>query len=113
MRSIGTGSCDWYQLLLHRLVLYGAYSGSRRSGQPAWPVLDNLSRDRVIRSLFASSDTKESISDKPNRVASCGVLILCITSFPASLEHGAGLPGLIVALVLIGLGLVILDDSRF
>ncbi|KAF4251453.1 hypothetical protein CNMCM8980_006726 [Aspergillus fumigatiaffinis] len=37
-------------------------------------------------------------------VASCGVLILCITSFPASLEHGAGLPGLIVALVLIGLG---------
>lgn len=37
-------------------------------------------------------------------VASCGVLILCITSFPASLDHGAGLPGLIVALVLIGLG---------
>ncbi|KAF7183627.1 hypothetical protein CNMCM7691_003906 [Aspergillus felis] len=37
-------------------------------------------------------------------VASCGVLILCVTSFPASLEHGAGLPGLIVALVLIGLG---------
>ncbi|PKX88319.1 oligopeptide transporter [Aspergillus novofumigatus IBT 16806] len=37
-------------------------------------------------------------------VASCGVLILCVTSFPASIEHGAGLPGLIVALVLIGLG---------
>ncbi|GES59675.1 POT peptide transporter [Aspergillus terreus] len=37
-------------------------------------------------------------------VASCGVLILFVTSFPASLEHGAGLPGLIVALVLIGLG---------
>ncbi|EEA25024.1 POT peptide transporter, putative [Talaromyces marneffei ATCC 18224] len=38
------------------------------------------------------------------RVVSCGVLILFVTSFPASLDHGAGLPGLIVALVLIGLG---------
>ncbi|EAW14639.1 putative POT oligopeptide transporter [Aspergillus clavatus NRRL 1] len=37
-------------------------------------------------------------------VASCGVSILFVTSFPTSLEHGAGLPGLIVALVLIGLG---------
>ncbi|CRG92415.1 Peptide transporter PTR2 [Talaromyces islandicus] len=37
-------------------------------------------------------------------LASCGVLILFVTSFPMSLDKGAGLPGLIVALVLIGLG---------
>lgn len=40
------------------------------------------------------------------RLASCGVLILFVTSFPVSLDSGAGLPGLIVALVLIGLGSV-------
>ncbi|CAG8899001.1 unnamed protein product [Penicillium egyptiacum] len=34
----------------------------------------------------------------------CGVLILFVTSFPTSIKHGAGLPGLIVALILIGLG---------
>ncbi|KAE8381992.1 POT peptide transporter [Aspergillus bertholletiae] len=34
----------------------------------------------------------------------CGVLVLFATSLPVSLEHGAGLPGLLVALTLIGLG---------
>jgi len=43
-----------------------------------------------------------------DRFASCGVLILFVTSFPMSLDKGAGLPGLIVALVLIGLGSVYL-----
>ncbi|KAJ5761741.1 uncharacterized protein N7511_005123 [Penicillium nucicola] len=37
-------------------------------------------------------------------VAIGGVLILFVTSFPFSIKHGAGLPGLIVALILIGLG---------
>ncbi|EAW08564.1 putative POT peptide transporter [Aspergillus clavatus NRRL 1] len=34
----------------------------------------------------------------------CGVLILFITSLPTSLDHGGGLPGLMLALILIGLG---------
>ncbi|PKX88168.1 oligopeptide transporter [Aspergillus novofumigatus IBT 16806] len=34
----------------------------------------------------------------------CGVLILCVTSFPASIEHGCWSTGLIVALVLIVFG---------
>ncbi|GIJ84823.1 hypothetical protein Asppvi_003674 [Aspergillus pseudoviridinutans] len=34
----------------------------------------------------------------------CGVLVLFITSLSPSLEHGGGLPGLMLALVLIGLG---------
>ncbi|KAH1445032.1 hypothetical protein KXV53_006970 [Aspergillus fumigatus] len=34
----------------------------------------------------------------------CGVLVLFITSLPPSLEHGGGLPGLMLALILIGLG---------
>ncbi|KJK60844.1 PTR2 like protein [Aspergillus parasiticus SU-1] len=37
-------------------------------------------------------------------LSACGVLILFVTSLPVSLEHGAGLPGLIAALILIGLG---------
>lgn len=94
-------------------MLYGTYSGSCHSRQLAWPVSDYLSGDWVIGSPFISRRTEDNISDNDNRVASCGVLILFVTSFPASLEHGAGLPGLIVALVLIGLGSEILDDSRF
>ncbi|OJJ39933.1 hypothetical protein ASPWEDRAFT_151477 [Aspergillus wentii DTO 134E9] len=35
---------------------------------------------------------------------SIGVLILFTTSLPDSLDHGAGLPGLMIALVLIGMG---------
>ncbi|KAF7114453.1 hypothetical protein CNMCM5793_008757 [Aspergillus hiratsukae] len=34
----------------------------------------------------------------------CGVLVLFITSLPPSLDHGGGLPGLMLALILIGLG---------
>ncbi|GAQ11643.1 peptide transporter PTR2 [Aspergillus lentulus] len=34
----------------------------------------------------------------------CGVLVLLLTSLPPSLEHGGGLPGLMLALILIGLG---------
>ncbi|KAE8361010.1 POT peptide transporter [Aspergillus caelatus] len=37
-------------------------------------------------------------------LSACGVLILFSTSLPVSLEHGAGLPGLMAALVLLGLG---------
>ncbi|KAE8353103.1 POT family-domain-containing protein [Aspergillus coremiiformis] len=37
-------------------------------------------------------------------LSACGVLILFVTSLPASLEHGAGLPGLMASLVLVGLG---------
>ncbi|KAE8143625.1 POT peptide transporter [Aspergillus pseudotamarii] len=37
-------------------------------------------------------------------LSACGVLILFATSLPGSLEHGAGLPGLMAALVLLGLG---------
>lgn len=33
-----------------------------------------------------------------------GVLILFLTSLPVSIEHGAALPGLIVAMIIIGLG---------
>lgn len=33
-----------------------------------------------------------------------GVIILFITSLPVSIEHGAALPGLIVAMIIIGLG---------
>lgn len=33
-----------------------------------------------------------------------GVFILFITSLPVSIEHGAALPGLIVAMIIIGLG---------
>lgn len=33
-----------------------------------------------------------------------GVIILFITSLPVSIEHGAALPGLIVAMLVIGLG---------
>lgn len=62
-------------------------------------------------SVLTGSHSKGNKSDEHSRVASCGVLILCITSFPASLDHGAGLPDLIVALVLIGLGSVIFDNS--
>ncbi|KAF7592156.1 hypothetical protein BBP40_000643 [Aspergillus hancockii] len=36
--------------------------------------------------------------------SACGVLILFITSLPVSLEHGAGMPGLMAALILVGLG---------
>lgn len=38
------------------------------------------------------------------RVYQCGILILLVTSLPVTLDHGAGLPGLIVAMALIGLG---------
>ncbi|PKX89838.1 putative POT peptide transporter [Aspergillus novofumigatus IBT 16806] len=34
----------------------------------------------------------------------CGVSVLFVTSLPPSLEHGVGLPGLMLALILIGLG---------
>ncbi|RAQ51109.1 POT peptide transporter [Aspergillus flavus] len=37
-------------------------------------------------------------------LSACGVLILFVTSLPVSLEHGAGLPGLMAALTLVGLG---------
>ncbi|KAE8161293.1 POT peptide transporter [Aspergillus tamarii] len=37
-------------------------------------------------------------------LSACGVLILFATSLPMSLEHGAGLPGLVAALILLGLG---------
>lgn len=36
--------------------------------------------------------------------AASGVIILFVTSLPGSLERGAGMPGLMIALVLIGLG---------
>lgn len=93
-------------------MLYGADSGSGHGRYLAWQVPDNLSRDRVMESPFTSTHTEENISDKQHRIASCGVLILFVTSFPTSLEHGVGLPGLIVALVLIGLGSVISGELK-
>lgn len=33
-----------------------------------------------------------------------GVIVLFITSLPVAIEHGAALPGLIVAMIIIGLG---------
>lgn len=42
--------------------------------------------------------------DNFDRLSACGVLILFVTSLPVSLEHGAGLPGLVAALTLVGLG---------
>lgn len=42
--------------------------------------------------------------DSVRSLSACGVLILFATSLPMSLEHGAGLPGLVAALILLGLG---------
>jgi POT family proton-dependent oligopeptide transporter len=41
-----------------------------------------------------------------HRLSVCGVLVLFVTSLPPSLECGGGLPGLMLALILIGLGYV-------
>ena len=43
-------------------------------------------------------------TDNLDRLSAGGVLILFVTSLPGSLENGAGFPGLVAALILIGLG---------
>lgn len=39
--------------------------------------------------------------------AASGVMTLFVTSLPGSLDRGAGMPGLMIALILVGLGYVL------
>lgn len=58
----------------------------------------------TVLSHFPFEPTLGVLADAFPSVSACGFIILFATSLPASLVAGAGLPGLIVALFVIGLG---------
>jgi hypothetical protein len=55
---------------------------------------------------FLNEHVSENINKNCVSTATIGTLILFLTSLPVSLENGAGWPGLLVALIIIGLGYV-------
>lgn len=68
---------------------------------PSWKHVSSRQVVPVVNQHVLENINKNCIS-----TATIGTLILFLTSLPVSLENGAGWPGLLVALIIIGLGYV-------
>jgi hypothetical protein len=91
------GYGNW--VLLPVLVLPNSNHWGLRGRQLVRPFQDYLPRNDVRSPVSILLDTAD-----PASTATVGVSILTITAIPYCLEHGAGFPGLMVALIIVGLG---------
>jgi POT family proton-dependent oligopeptide transporter len=105
LTEAGPKSSNWDQLLLCGMVLPGTDFWGYCCRQLPRSIQDHLPRDGVHSLLLLFLNTTGPLT--MHRLSVCGVLVLFITSLPPSLEHGGGLPGLMLALILIGLGYVL------
>lgn len=100
----GPSDCHGDRILLSMLVLFDADFRSLRGGHVSRPLQNRLDGNNVSEQAENGMDVRDLTSGLSISTATVGMLILCVTSIPRCLEKGAGFPGLMVALFVVGLG---------